>query len=644
MSVLGGDRVDLSANLEREKRYRPDELSFAWTSGRVDIQQATTQNPYFIAPNATTVVDIELRVGVNGRSDIADAVTSVSVQVEARDCLPESDAELCNRLGNNCGALSATDNCGEFRSVTSCGTCALPQICGGGGEPNVCGCSESDADLCVRIGKNCGAVNAMDLCGVERTVASCGTCSRPEVCGGTGEANVCGCPETDAEFCARLGKNCGEVSDLDVCGTSRVTSCGSCATPTTCGGGDGVANVCGGVIQIAAGGRHTCALLSTGQVKCWGSGLTGQLGYNDTANVGDQPTRTPDRVGVVDLGAPATQIATGFFQTCALLTTGDVTCWGAGSFGRLGYGNTDNVGDSPARAVRDAGPVALGGGSSRLAVGNAHACAIRGNDLLCWGFGDDGALGHADPQNPRIGDDETPVSQDPVSLGNQAIRLVSAGVNHTCALRNDDQLYCWGDGREGRLGYGNETSVGFNTTPIQAGAVDVGGTVVQLAAGGRHTCVLYDDQRIRCWGDNMYGQLGYGNTDDVGDNELPANMPFVNVGAPVAQVATGDDFTCVVLTDGRVKCWGRNQAGQLGYGDAQTRGDNPNEVPVQLPAVEVGAQVTQIATGDAHTCALTTVGTVRCWGNGNDGRLGYGAIDSVGITDVPNDVGEVPLF
>jgi hypothetical protein len=124
---------------------------------------------------------------------------------------------------------------------------------------STCGttCSpETDAQFCSRLGKSCGQVSGTDNCGNSRTVSSCGTCTAPQTCGGGGTANVCGAtcsPETDAQFCSRLGKGCGQVSGTDNCGSNRTaSSCGTCAAPQTCGGG-GTANVCGG------GSSSTCA-------------------------------------------------------------------------------------------------------------------------------------------------------------------------------------------------------------------------------------------------------------------------------------------------------------------------------------------------------------------------------------------------
>jgi formylglycine-generating enzyme len=158
-------------------------------------------------------------------------------------CAPETDTVFCSRLGKNCGAVTMLDNCSTSRTVASCGPCPSPKICGAS---NVCDCvAETDATFCTRLGKNCGNPTGSDNCGATRTtVSSCGTCTAPLTCSGGGTANVCGCtPETDTAFCARLGKNCGNVTAANNCGTSRTVSCGTCTAPNTCAGG-GTANAC----------------------------------------------------------------------------------------------------------------------------------------------------------------------------------------------------------------------------------------------------------------------------------------------------------------------------------------------------------------------------------------------------------------
>lgn len=156
-------------------------------------------------------------------------------------CTPESDAALCSRAGRVCGPFTGTDNCGASRTV-GCGTCPGTQTCGASGQCQAC-VGETDAAFCARVGKTCGTVSGTDNCGAARTVSSCGTCTSPQSCT---SSNVCACvPETNGAFCTRVGKNCGAVTGTDNCGAPRsVSSCGTCSGNAWCGGG-GTANVCG---------------------------------------------------------------------------------------------------------------------------------------------------------------------------------------------------------------------------------------------------------------------------------------------------------------------------------------------------------------------------------------------------------------
>ncbi len=110
----------------------------------------------------------------------------------------------------------------------------------------------------------------------------------------------------------------------------------------------------------------------------------------------------------------------------------------------------------------------------------------------------------------------------------------------------------------GELGYGNTNDIGDNETPASAGDVDVGGTVVQIVAADLHTCVLLDTGKVRCWGSGFadHGELGYGNTDDIGDDETPASAGDVDMGGSVQHIAGGHLHSCALLTTGAVRCWG----------------------------------------------------------------------------------------
>jgi cysteine-rich repeat protein len=173
--------------------------------------------------------------------------------------------------------------------------------------------------------------------------------------------------------------------------------------------------------------------------------------------------------------------------------------------------------------------------------------------------------------------------------------------------------------------------------------------VVAIVAGGFHTCALTNHGTVKCWGDNRYGQLGIGSRENRGDapNELTGVGSAVSLGISSRAIAltAGEFHTCALLEDGRVKCWGLNGIGQLGLGDSQNRGDEPNEMGDELAAVEFagGKKALVISAGAYHTCVLLDDKSVHCWGANGSGQLGLGDTVSRGnvrgfIVDASNSV------
>ena len=412
--------------------------------------------------------------------------------------------------------------------------------------------------------------------------------------------------------------------------------------------------------QLDAGRNHTCAVLAGGNVRCWGYGGEGELGYGSTDSVGDD--ETPASVGPLDFGVGRTvkAISAGSYHTCALLDDGSVRCWGYGANGRLGYGNESNV-DSPASV----GPVDLGPGHTAVAIsaGGAHTCAIRNDaSVLCWGFGFDGQLGYGNTQD--LGYASTPGSHAPVDLGaGHTAKAIAAGGLHTCAILDDASVRCWGFGFFGQLGYGDTNNVGDGCGPnpptppatcpsldpnvASVGPVNLGAgrTAVAISAGGAHTCAILDDGSVRCWGFGGRGQLGYGNAGNLGDTEIPSLVAPVDLGPgrTARAISAGTDHTCAILDDGSVLCWGDGADGRLGYGNTGNVGDT--QTPASVGPVDLGPGRTAVAisAGGAHTCALLDSGSVRCWGYGAYGQLGYCSTSNVGDAQTPGSAGPVNL-
>jgi cysteine-rich repeat protein len=334
----------------------------------------------------------------------------------------------------------------------------------------------------------------------------------------------------------------------------------------------GDVNIGGVATQVTAGGDHTCVLLDTGNVRCWGDNDFGQLGYGNILDIGDN--ETPNAVGTVNIGGSVVQIDAGFDHTCALLNTGKVRCWGRGTLGRLGYGNSNNIGDTETPNV--AGDINVGGIVVQISSGSEHTCALLNTGTVrCWGLGLFGRLGY---QNTNvIGDNEIPAAAGDVSVaGGEDVIQIQAGNLHTCALLSSADVRCWGFANSGSLGYGNTNIIGDNESPFSAGDVNVGGTVVQISIES-NSCSLLNDGKARCWGN---GILGYSNSTVIGDDETPSVAGDLDLGGAVLALEMGSAHACAILTTGQAKCWGRGLFGRLGYGNEVDIGDNETPAAV----------------------------------------------------------------
>ncbi|WP_217914233.1 DUF11 domain-containing protein [Miltoncostaea marina] len=377
---------------------------------------------------------------------------------------------------------------------------------------------------------------------------------------------------------------------------------------------------------LDAGEEHTCAVLADRTVRCWGRGLAGRLGYGNEVNQLSAGGGGPVNLGP---GRTARAVAAGDYHTCAILDDATVRCWGFGANGRLGYGSTVNV-TSPAFAP----PVPLGPGRRAMAItaGSAHTCAILDDGTVrCWGAGSSGRMGLG--TQASIGDDEVPGAVPPVDIGaGRRAVAIAAGDFHTCVIRDDGALVCWGFGQGGQLGHGGTADIGDDETPAAAGPVNLNGRRVRAVAGGTaHTCVVLDDGSARCWGFGGDGRLGYGGRADI-PSAASAGPIALGPGRTAVGISAGEAHSCAILDTGAVRCWGFGGNGRLGYGSTDAIADEAGETPASAGPVALGAGrvAHAISLGFSHTCALLDDGTLRCWGFGGSGRLGYGNETSVG--------------
>ena len=242
----------------------------------------------------------------------------------------------------------------------------------------------------------------------------------------------------------------------------------------------------------------------------------------------------------------------------------------------------------------------------------------------------------------------------PVGIPCTASRVLSIapGFGHTCALFAGGYVRCWGNNTLGQLGLGHAEFEGnlkpfqltmFNAAgnPIPAGPVDLGGSAIAVAAGADFTCAILGDNSVRCWGVNDQGQLGRGNvTPQL--TATPNSLGPVNVGGLANAISVGGNTACVLLSDGTVRCWGANAFGLLGTGNAVAT-PSTTMTPNLIPLVSLGTTATAISVGSGHACALLTGGTVRCWGANFDGELGLGDALAHSTMTPPSGYGPVLL-
>ena len=395
----------------------------------------------------------------------------------------------------------------------------------------------------------CGGL-CIDAQNDSKHCGACGTVCSGKVC----EAGKCGMPAVlalathsrGAHACAILSNRTLKCWGGNASGEIGIGKIGDLSKPPAAPVVLGVGRT---VKQVALGANHTCAILDNGTVKCWGYNKYGQLGY------GDKQDRTkPDNKTVsLGVGRTAKELTGGYGHTCVILDNGAVKCWGRNGFGQLGYG------DNQSRSKPETAVIALGPGrtAKQISGGDSGTCALLDNyTVKCWGRNTTGQLGYGDTKHRNKPDTRA------IDLGpGRTAKQIAVGFEYVCAILDNGTVKCWGDGGN-KLGYGDSISrLKPDSSPIDLG---VGRTAKQISAGFFHVCVLLDNDTVKCWGTNGYGQLGYRHNQSLlKPPQYPVRFP---PGRTVKQIAVGDGFTCALLDNGAVKCWGSNIFSQLGLG------------------------------------------------------------------------------
>jgi alpha-tubulin suppressor-like RCC1 family protein len=387
--------------------------------------------------------------------------------------------------------------------------------------------------------------------------------------------------------------------------------------------------------------QKLCAIYDDYSLKCWGYGSYGANGTN-SGMIGDRATSMIKNTGLVKLPTGRSVKSTGFLDRnvalalyggCAIVDTGEVYCWGwNNTTGTVGIG-TATVSYSTPQLV----PLGAGRTAVEIVGGNHHHCVLLDDQTVkCWGQNNYGQLGLGD----TVVKGNTPgtrVEVLPVVNLNGTVRHITAGTSHNCAILTNDEIKCWGWNNLGQLGNGSLIDVGGS--PLDMGvnllSVNAAGTSgkipVKLEAGYNNTCVLFDDQTVRCWGSGSYGINGTGNANIIGDQlaEMGDNLIDLDFGPGVLvdDISLGYQHACVHTTTNGMKCWGQNASGELGHGDRDTYvGRAANEMGNSLPFVDLpsGNNAKSIVAGNQVSCAIYNDNNATCWGT----HINYGMLNS----------------
>ncbi|PCC68450.1 Myxococcus cysteine-rich repeat-containing protein [Nannocystis exedens] len=339
---------------------------------------------------------------------------------------------------------------------------------------------------------------------------------------------------------------------------------------------------------------HFCALGSEGQVKCWGGAKGDYLGLGTTEFVGDDPDEMGDALPAVELGEAAVAIGNSARGTCALLESGALKCWGYNAEGQLGLGDTATRGDSPGEMGAALPAIDLGDMSPTAVVAGHHAnCALDDlGRLKCWGMGVLLGLENWDLQGDEPADMGDALPFVDVGAGAE-IAQASATDGTTCVVLVDGRLKCWGEDDGSHVLWPFASSTYYGWMPGEMGddlpAYDLGPSKAIAVATGRHSaCVQLENKSLKCWGGNTFGLMGTG-SDVAWPGSPLAQVPAIDLGdgETVERFSHGFHHACAIVSGGRVKCWGDNGGGELGYGDTNHRGDEPDEMGDALPYVEI---------------------------------------------------------
>jgi len=361
-------------------------------------------------------------------------------------------------------------------------------------------------------------------------------------------------------------------------------------------------------ISIQTGGWHTCGITPNGALYCWGLNSSGQLGIG--TNTGPELcsfSACSDTPVSIWADSAFSAVTAGALHACAISSNGGVYCWGSNESGQIGSGSAVGP-DSCGGLACSTDPNLVARNQPQLSAGYSTNCLSPGSSAFCWGNNNQGQLGNGSTTGPDRCGSVPPSSACSVRpervAGDRILNYVDPGSDHTCALTSSGVASCWGANSVGQLGIG--TTGAALPFPVR-----VKGNLrfTALSTGISHNCAIADGH-VYCWGSNSNGQLGDGTTTNRSTPVL------ISSSLTFSAVHTSGSHTCGEA-DGVVYCWGSNVLGALGDG---TTTDRWTPVAVQTPVA-----LTQVSTGIGHTCALAAdTSAAYCWGNNDSGQLGIG--------------------
>ncbi len=374
-----------------------------------------------------------------------------------------------------------------------------------------------------------------------------------------------------------------------------------------------------GVIGIYSGpaANETCALLADARILCWGR-------IADTYNSG---VPLP-----VNIGHDVMEISLGQAFGCARVSDGRVFCWGDNGSGQLGTTGAHDTPEPVQYVGTDFGNV------TAIAAGQEHVCVLRNGletSAWCWGNNQFGQLGNFnvgigtssfnEPIQVVVHDPTHTPPNPPLSNLTQ----ISSGALHSCALLSDNTGACWGYDEDGELANGaskanyDSPQTVYVDGPSGYSALVMGGGLI--AGAGYHTCGLATGavtNVVDCWGLNDYGELGIGNKT----TELSAHLAMDESGPITNAIAAagGEYFTCAILVDLTVRCWGSNAHYQIANPSVPIGATQLTGIAViKAHGIELGG-VTQLVAGQRHVCVLDTAGDIYCWGDNSYNQVDGG--------------------